>query len=417
VTIAREGEGCRVRDELLAVLRLHLTEGLGPVRTRRLLELFGDATKACEASPAQLRQVEGIGEKLSLSIAASLARTAERAERELALAQEQGVEIIARGDERYPSLLASVPDAPLVLYVRGSLDDARDRYAVAIVGSRGCTAYGMEQGGRFGKALGHAGLTIVSGGAMGIDSAAHRGALEAEARTIAVMGCGLCHVYPPQNRELFERVARSGAVVSEFPMETPPREDNFPKRNRIISGLSMGVIVIEAGRGSGSLITAKIATEDHAREVMALPGRVDSPSSAGTLDLLKEGGAHLITEPGDVISLLETPARHLDAGKHADRYAARESTVAGESLFAETARAKPANKRAYTERATTAREPALPVSAAQQAILTALDARSPATLEELARDTGLPAASLRSELTMLEITRRVKREGNRIARA
>lgn len=406
-----------MRDELLAVLRLHLTEGLGPVRTRRLLELFGDATKACEASPAQLRQVEGIGEKLSLSIAASLARTAERAERELALAQEQGVEIIARGDERYPSLLSSVPDAPLVLYVRGSLDDARDRYAVAIVGSRGCTAYGMEQGGRFGKALGHAGLTIVSGGAMGIDSAAHRGALEAEARTIAVMGCGLCHVYPPQNRELFERVARSGAVVSEFPMETPPREDNFPKRNRIISGLSMGVIVIEAGRGSGSLITAKIATEDHAREVMALPGRVDSPSSAGTLDLLKEGGAHLITEPGDVISLLETPARHLDAGKHADRYAARESTVAGESLFAETARAKPANKRAYTERATTAREPALPVSAAQQAILTALDARSPATLEELARDTGLPAASLRSELTMLEITRRVKREGNRIARA
>lgn len=407
-----------MRDDLLALLRLHLTEGLGPVRTRRLLDLFGDPSKACEASPAQLRQVDGIGEKLSLSIAASLARTGERADRELALAREQGVDIIARGDARYPSLLASVPDAPLVLYVRGQLNDASDRYAVAIVGSRGCTAYGMEQAGRFGKALGHAGLTIVSGGAMGVDSAAHRGSLEAEGRTIAVMGCGLCHVYPPQNRELFERITRSGAVVSEFPMETPPREDNFPKRNRVISGLSLGVIVIEAGRGSGSLITAKIATEDHGREVMALPGRVDSPSSVGTLDLLKEGGAHLITEPGDVIALLESPARHLDSGKHADRYAARESDHASGSLFAESARAKPAKPdTAKAESSAAPREVGLPLTTHQQAILSALQLRSPATLEEIARDTGLPAASLRSELTMLEITRRVKREGNRIARA
>jgi DNA processing protein len=408
-----------------------------------LLDLFRDPAKACEASPAQLRQVEGIGEKLSLSIAASLARTHERAERELELARQQGIRIIAKSDRDYPSLLASLPDAPLVLYVRGTLDDTRDKYAIAIVGSRGCTAYGMEQGGRFGKALAHAGLTIVSGGAIGIDSASHRGALEVEGRTIAVMGCGLCHVYPPQNRDLFDRIARSGAIMSEFPMDTPPREDNFPKRNRIISGLSLGVIVIEAGRGSGSLITAKIATEDHGREVMALPGRVDSPSSAGTLDLLKQGGAHLITEPGDVISLLETPARHLDAGRHTDRYAPRASdgdAAAGtdnphstqaehaaapsHSLFAQTDRvarttssSRPARQPAAPTASAAPREPALPISAAQQAILTALSQRSPATLEELARDTALAVATLRSELTMLEITRRVKREGNRVAKA
>ncbi|HLP84422.1 MAG TPA: DNA-processing protein DprA [Phycisphaerales bacterium] len=405
-------------ERLIAWLRLHLTEGLGPVRTRRLIDLFGDAERACSASPAELRRVEGIGEKLSLSIAASMARTQERAERELELARQEGVTVLCRDDAGYPSLLKQMPDGPTVLYVRGTLDDARDRYAVAIVGSRGCTAYGLEQGGRFGKALAHAGLTIVSGGAAGIDSAAHRGALEMEGRTIAVMGCGLCHVYPPQNRELFERVSKSGAVVSEFAMETPPREDNFPKRNRVISGLSLGVIVIEAGRGSGSLITAKIASDDHGREVMAVPGRVDSPSSAGTHDLLKEGGAHLVTEPGDVISILETPARHVDAGKHADRYAAKASesaqmesdgTLASNSLFAQPAATR-------VKAPTAANETGLPMSETQQAILAALAQRESATLEELARDTSLAAGVLRSELTMLEITRRVKREGNRISR-
>ena len=407
----------------IAWLRLHLAEGLGPVRTRRLLEMFGNAAAACEASPAELRRVEGIGEKLSLSIAASLARTHERAERELELARSEGVAIICRDDARYPSLLAALPDGPVVLYVLGSLDDARDKYAAAIVGSRGCTAYGLEQGARFGKALAQAGLTIVSGGAAGIDSAAHRGALDVEGRTVAVMGCGLCHVYPPQNRELFERVAKHGAIVSEFSMETPPREDNFPKRNRIISGLSLGVVVIEAGRGSGSLITAKIAAEDHGREVMAIPGRVDSPSSAGTLDLLKEGGAHLVTEPGDVIGILELPARHLDAGKHADRYVANTSTgdaaeddIVTTSLFTQRENKPPAKAAPQVPNAQQ-RERALPISEGQRAILAALAERDSATLEELSRSTNLPVATLRSELTMLEITRRVKREGNRISRA
>jgi DNA processing protein len=206
-------------------------------------------------------------------------------------------------------------------------------------------------------------------------------------------------------------------------METPPREDNFPKRNRIISGLSLGVVVIEAGRGSGSLITAKIAAEDHGREVMAIPGRVDSPSSAGTLDLLKEGGAHLVTEPGDVIGILELPARHLDAGKHADRYVANTSTgdaaeddIVTTSLFTQRENKPPAKAAPQVPNAQQ-RERALPISEGQRAILASLAERDSATLEELSRSTNLPVATLRSELTMLEITRRVKRDGNRISRA
>lgn len=379
------------------LLQLTLTPGLGPVLISRLLAAFGSAAAALEASAADLERIKGIGTGKSVAFVKGFREARAKVDDELALAERLGVTLVPRGDPMYPPLLASIDDAPPLLYVRGRLDPSGpDRYPVAIVGSRNATAYGIEQAERFAGVLGRAGLVVVSGGARGIDTAAHRGALRGGGRTVAILGCGLAECYPPENAELFDRIAASGgAVISELPLRTHPEADNFPARNRLISGMSLGVIVIEAGKRSGSLITARLAAEDHGREVMAVPGRVDSPASWGTHELLKQGGAALVTEPGDVLAILETPARHSFNGSHQDRYA--DPTRAADSLFA--------------DRLSTG---ALPLSDVQRAILAALD--SPRTLDELAQATGLSPATLRAEVTVLEIQRRVRRAGSQFVR-
>lgn len=383
------------------ILRLILTPGLGPILISRLLEKFGSGAAVLAASPSQLELVRGIAGGTSSKVAAAFPQSLDLAHKELELAAKLGVHLLARGQPGYPTLLAEVPDAPPILYIKGRLEaDGPDQFAVGIVGSRECSAYGLEQAQRFGGVLARAGLTILSGGARGIDTAAHRGALNSGGRTVAVLGCGLAHCYPPENDKLFEQIAASGAVISELPLGVAPQADNFPARNRIISGLGLGVLVIEAGHRSGALITARVAVEEHGREVMALPGRVDSPSSRGTLDLIKKGGAHLVTDPGDVISLLESQARHKHQGTHASRFAVAPS----DGLF--EAEVKPLEPTKLS---------APPVSEIHRAILDAL--ADPLTLDELCESTGLDPARARVEVTLLEVQKRVSRSSGRLQRA
>jgi DNA processing protein len=288
---------------LIHWLQLASTDGLGPILIQRLIEHYGSAEAACEAGNDMAR-IEGITKIKADGIARSKAAARATAELELQKASAMGVTLLSPDDQDYPMLLRSISDPPCVLYVRGDLQP-RDLNAVAIVGSRKCSLYGREQAERFGALLAGAGFTVVSGGARGIDSAAHRGALShPHGRTLVVLGCGVDVVYPPENTELFNQIATGkGAIISEFPLGSPPLAENFPRRNRIISGLSRGVLVTEAADRSGALITARLACDDHGRPVFAIPGRVDNPLSAGPHRLVRDG-AILTTCLQDIVDEL-----------------------------------------------------------------------------------------------------------------
>jgi len=287
-------------------LRLKGADNVGPVTFTKLVNRFGTVERVLGASAAELVKVEGIGYQKAEQIAASLGKFNVQAE--LELAGKLGVSIISSQDERYPPALKRIYDWPPVIYVKGDFARA-DNLAVAIVGSRRCSMYGREQAERFGHILASAGFTIVSGMATGIDTAAHRGALAAGGRTIAVQGCGLGNVFPSDNRKLSDLISQSGACVSELPLRYEPLAENFPPRNRIIAGLSLGVIVIEAASRSGALITAGSALEN-GREVMAVPGKIDSHLSRGSHRLLKQG-AKLVESIDDVMEALGYVGRDL----------------------------------------------------------------------------------------------------------
>ncbi len=379
------------------LLTLTLVPGMGPVRIARVLEAFGSFERVRAASAAELARVPGIGDKTARALLEGIKQSDALVGRELERIAKAGAAIVTLADDAYPSLLRAIPAAPPVLTVRGQLRASDlDRYPVAIVGSRGCTHYGIEQAARFAGSLARSGLTVVSGGARGIDTAAHRGAIDAGGRTIAVLGCGIAKRYPPENADLFDRIADGhGAVISELPADTGPNADNFPARNRIISGLALGVLVIEAGLKSGALITARHAADDHGREVMGVPGRVDSTASDGTHELLKQG-AHLVRTPADVIEVLEGHARHLHAGTHD----AMTADPARPALFAGAAEAE---------------APIGDLSDTQRAILSHL--AEPRSAEDLGELVGLDAGRIRAELTMLELGGRVRRAGSRFQRA
>lgn len=297
-------------------LRLHLCSEVGPIRFGNLLHELGGIDAVLGASVKTLTGVTKVGEKVATNIARG--RDESNVAAEIALARSRGVRILCLADDDYPPALRTIPDAPPCLYVLGSLEK-EDAVALGIVGSRHCSRYGAEQAERFAALAANAGLTVVSGMARGIDTAAHHGALTGGGRTLAVIGCGLCHLYPPESAELALGIIEHGALLSELPMSVPPDTKNFPPRNRIIAGLSLGVLVVEAGQRSGALISARLALE-YNREVFAMPGRIDTPQSEGCHKLIKESGAKLVTSLGDILAELgETGATLLGSADSAER--------------------------------------------------------------------------------------------------
>jgi DNA processing protein len=282
--------------ELVAAARLCLVSGVGPRIRQTLLERFGSAEAVFAASESQLKQADGVGTKLARKIVE--ARTSAQVEVELALCHAHDVAVLIDDRPDYPQRLREIPDAPGVLFLRGELLPS-DGLAIAIVGTRHASPYGLAQAERLASGLARAGYTIVSGLARGVDTAAHRAALAAGGRTIAVLGSGVLNVYPPENVRLAEEIVRQGAVVSEAAPAAPPMSGMFPQRNRIITGLSLGVVVVEASERSGALISARHAMEQ-GREVFAVPGRVDSRTSRGCHRLIRDG-AKLVESVDDVL--------------------------------------------------------------------------------------------------------------------
>ena len=355
-------------------LKLIRADGIGPVTFTRLVKRFGTVDRVLGASVSELAKVDGVGFKTAERIAATRDKFDSTAE--LELAQKLGVWIINLDDDRYPPALKQVYDPPPVLYVKGSLV-RQDNLAISIVGSRRCSLYGQEQSSRFAHFLSSAGFTICSGMARGIDTAAHQGALSANGRTIAVQGCGLANIFPPENKKLFELIAQSGACLSELPLKYEPLSSNFPSRNRIIAGLSLGTIVVEAALRSGALITAKTAL-DYNREVMAVPGKVDSPLSKGAHQLIKQG-AKLIESVEDVMEALGYIGEQLET--HVSSAAAKAAEKVEKPLF----------------------DVSLLKLSGDERIIYDYLSKEPMHIEQIIAETNLPAGSVNSSLISLRL--------------
>lgn len=366
-----------VRDHLA----LALVPGLGPKLTAALLAAFGSAAAARGATAAQLRGIPHIGDKLANSVAAALRDT--DIGPELELLDRYAVTPVPLGFPGYPPPLAALAGAPPLLYVRGAWTDA-DATAVGIVGSRACTAYGKRMAAEIARGLARAGVTVVSGLARGIDGAAHRGALEAGGRTIAALAGGLSRIYPPEHADLADEVTAAGALVTETPMTVAPQPGMFPARNRIISGLSRGVVVVEANIKSGALITVDHALEQ-GKEVFAVPGPIDSPASAGCLELIRKG-ARLVRSADDILDDLGGIAVSDWKG----------------------AKPKPAPQPTLFDAPLPPPAPPPQLDAPQQAVWDLLTTRRHA--DELAREAGLGAGALAAVLMQLELKRLVVRQ-------
>jgi DNA processing protein len=367
-------------DNNSAELFLALTPGIGPRLRKKLLDHFGSASSIMSAAASDLRAVPGIGQKLSRSLVT--------ARRELDLdatlrdCQENGVTIVTESDEKYPSSLRNIPDPPGVLFIRGGIK-ASDGIAVAIVGTRHATQYGLAQAERLAAGLARCGYTIVSGLARGIDAAAHRGALKAGGRTLAVLGSGVLNIYPPENESLSNEITQRGAIISENPPRSPPLSGAFPQRNRIVTGLTLGVVVVEAADRSGALISARHAMEQD-RIVFAVPGRVDSRMSRGCHRLIRDG-AKLVETVDDVLEELGPLATP--------------TPVAGNDTAAPI------------------RHPGeLTLNEPEKAVLAAID-DEPILIDTVIASSGLPVQNVLSTLSVLEMRRLIRRlGGNRVMR-
>jgi DNA processing protein len=351
-------------DDLRYWLGFNLVRGIGPVRLRSLLNIFGDVRTAWDAPKAALREAP-----LDRRAFRNLLKVRREVDLDQVLRRvvENGAHVLTWESPNYPDLLQQISDPPPVLFVKGELTPS-DEWAVAMVGTRKATAYGKEVARQVAGELARNHVTVVSGMARGIDGIAHRAALEAGSRTIAVLGCGVDRVYPPEHRELAQQIAENGALISDYPMGTAPEGKNFPPRNRIISGLSRGTIVVEAGLRSGALITADFAA-DQGREVFAVPGNIFSPASKGCNRLLRDG-AHVVTEARDILETL-----HLD--QLAEKQVARA---------------------------------VLPEDATEATIFDQLS-HEPSHVDDIARSIDLPVEDVSSTLVMMELKGMVRQVG------
>ncbi len=364
-------------DRLRQELRLALVPGVGPLIRQRLVTQFGSAEQVLAAGSENLQSVSGVGSTLAKSIVG--ARDDVNVDEQLELARANNIQILLTSHAAYPPLLKEIHDPPSVLFVRGTLLPG-DRLAVAIVGTRHASRYGLKQAATLAASLARSGITVVSGMARGIDSAAHRAALAAGGRTIAVLASGVLEPYPPENVELSEQIARQGCLVSEAAPTMPPISGMFPQRNRIISGLTLGTIIVEAADRSGALITARHAWEQN-REVFAVPGPIDSRLSQGPHRLIRDG-AKLVSSIDDVLEELG-PLAH------------------------ETRR----------DDGTTIRIPAeVTLNEVEQKVLQAIDPKG-SLIDDVTQSSGLPVHRVLSTIHVLEMRSLIRRiSGNRVAR-
>ena len=364
-------------DDLKYWLAFSRLPTLGRVRFKRLTDYFGDLGQAWKATLPQL-ELAGLDRRTAEAVVSARPRV--DPDKELELLHAKGALALRWKDAAYPALLREIYDPPPVLYLSGPLAD-QHRWTVAVVGTRRATAYGREAAEYFSGELAQRGITIVSGLARGVDTAAHRAALRAGGQTLAVFGCGLDVIYPKENATLAQEIVRQGVLVSEHPLGTDPKPEHFPRRNRIMSGLSLGVLVVEADQGSGALITAGLAAEQ-GREVFALPGNVFSPFSRGTHRLIQDG-AKLVQTPEDVLEELNLNV-----------------------LAKRPAQAQPAAAPRPQEPA-----PQLPLPEPSEGRLLSLLSHEPIHIDELRRRSGLTIAAVSSVLAMLEIKGLIRQVG------
>jgi len=370
-----------------AYLALNLLPNIGPIRVRRLLEQFQTPQAILSAPVRDLLLVPGIGEEMAAHIA-DWENRIDLPEEKCRLS-DHGIELLTLDDPRYPAALRQIHDPPFLLYMKGTLLPA-DEAAVGVVGSRRMTHYGREQARKFSFQLARAGFTIISGLARGIDTAAHEAALAAGGRTIAVLGSGIGNVYPPENQALADRISEQGAVLSEFPVLYVPDKQSFPLRNRIVAGMSSGLLVVEAPARSGSLITANQALEQ-GRTVFAIPGPIDRPSSEGCHRLIQQG-ATLVCTADDVIDELglEINTLPLDFTN---------------SEIKPVPSPKPEHSRLPESPAPPLRT--VELSELEHRLLAELDLGD-TTIDRLAEVTGVPAGRVGASLLQLEMKRLVK---------
>ena len=342
-----------------------LVKGIGAVRFQRILERFGDAESAWRATPADLA-----GAGLSLKMIERLVAVREKVDLSLIWDQlhSKGIQVLTWMDDAYPQRLKEIEQPPPVLYIRGELSP-EDTWAVAIVGTRRVTPYGRQITEEISNHLAVNGVTIVSGLARGVDAIAHNAAVRAGGRTLAVLGSGVDRIYPPENRALAEKIMEHGAVLSDYVPGTPPESSNFPPRNRIISGLSMAVVVIEAGETSGALITAEFAAEQ-GREIFAVPGNILAPQSKGTNKLIQRGALPLLSA-SDIMQALDLTR----VGQH-----------------------KAARK-------------VLPADEVEAKLLETMG-EEPLHVDEIRNQTGLPVEKVSATLVMMELKGMVRQVGN-----